>query len=221
MAVPAGVGIHLPSQGMPQDWALLTLATNASSGPVIPIQPHSSCPVGSLGGSESLSFLHPVSGQVSALTFSFTPVWDVEAGAKLRVYLAGMFLSGVSSSATVVVSVQHAMGLVSSALWRGSDQSFEFEFTYQVAGGEFVEILVPASVGLRVPASGVKRNQESLAWALDSKMSPVEKRPVISTGGKARISLCKACLYKCLASLEQRTNERSLTRRALDLKAVN
>lgn len=183
VAVPESVGIRLPIQGMPQDWYLLSLATNASSGPVIPVRPRTSCPVGSLNGTEALTFLHPVAGEVSALSFSFKSVWDIEAGAKLRIYLVGMLLSGVSSSATVMVGVEHATGLVSSAVWRGADQSFEFQLTYRVAGGEFVEIVVPSSVGLRIPTEGVKRNQASLSWLLASSVSPVEKRAIVATRG--------------------------------------
>ena len=182
--LPAHWGIRLPETGMPTDWDGLTIATNASSGPVLPVNPLYSCPVGSLNGTETLEFLRPIAGATSGISFSFTTMWDIEKGAHLKIYLEGMLLAGYSTTSQVIVPAFDAggPGLVSTAKWRGSDWSFEFIFGRSISSGESVRIEVPEAAGLRVDPNGVLRDQESLQWSLGSTLSPVERRSVRSTG---------------------------------------
>lgn len=184
------MGIFLPAAGARAeagtaartDQADLVVATLAVGGvelwdpptPVVQV-----LPVGSFGESTTLTFSLPKAGEVTGMSFGFTPAMQIEEGETVTLQLPG-FLGAPNASS----DVESTLGKVASATWTLSDTTVVLTVNATIAPNETVLVHIPSAMGVGLPLDGIRWQQLSIAVscsAVDGPISADPRTPIVYT----------------------------------------
>ena len=168
--VPSTAGIMLPFEGVPSNWPLLTIESNAVAGPVLPSSVSSVQAVGSFLNSVSVSFSNAVASTSTSITVEFNHSMLLVVGDTVSLSLpafTGNNVSGLSASAHRASWAVKAPSTLVLTVMR-EEPAFTL-FT----------VIVPQHIAL--PFVGIRPNQQDLLISSDASNGPVLETEIDET----------------------------------------
>jgi hypothetical protein len=163
LTIPELLGIALPAQGVRASDNGISIASQSIDGPVQPEAVVKVQSVGSLVGLAELSFYPWRLDKNVNFSLVFTPTMSIRSGEQATLNLPN-FRFPVNGALDLGVTMLSFF----TAVWSSQSQQLVLTFNRSIAAGEFVEILLPDSTGVRLPEGGVLHNQDGLIISINA-----------------------------------------------------
>eukprot|EP00960_Hanusia_phi_P060531 764531-Hanusia_phi.AAC.4 len=161
--IPKAWGLRLPSTGLRVGGSYFWISSRASLGDVRETPVFAFTPVGALGReSLELSFDPMRAGEVVSLDVRFLPLMSLATSDLIVLHLPGCFLVNGTSQLTANASDRLSFA------WDQGTSNLSIKLRFPLIGNITQDLKVPASLGLALPREGIRRNQESILFAVIS-----------------------------------------------------